>query len=142
MTEEELKIFADKLVTDKTKEEAVFGIYQYGGGSDESYIKANKAGLQIFATELLYASLECDTIINDKDKDVITLDYEAEWVSEDGTTFLQYIEPLQGTREKPILTPERSQIKNDIYKYGCILGLVFIVACIVTGFVTIVKSLF
>jgi hypothetical protein len=140
MTEEELKTFADKLITDTTKADAIFGIYQHGG-SDESYIKANKAGLQIFATELLYASLKCDSIIKDKEKNVIPLDYEAEWVAEDGETFLQYIEPLQGTREKPILKPAKSQIKNDIYKYGCIMGLLFIVACIMTGFVTILKSI-
>lgn len=141
MTDEEIKIFAQKLITDKNKEDAIFGIHQYGGGSDESCIKANKAGLQMFASEILYASLQCDEIIKDEKKNIIPLDYEASWISEEGETFLQYVEPLAGTRTKPIPQPEQSQIKNDIFKYGCIIGLLFILACIIVGFVTIIKGL-
>ena len=141
MTEEELKIFTDKLVTDKIKEEAVFGIYQYGGGSDESYIKANKAGLQLLATELIYASLKCDAVIKDKEKNTIPLDYHAEWVEEESDTLLQYIEPIDGTRKKPIASTKKSDWKDEAFKYGCIIGFLIIGACIVTGFVTIVKTL-
>ena len=141
MTEQEIKIFADKLLTDKVKEEATFGVYRYGGGSDESYVRANKAGLQMLASELLSASLECDTVINDKEKKVITLDFDSEWVDQESDTFLQYIEPLEGTRKKPIESAKGTDWKNEAGKIGCIIGALFIVACIVTGFVAIVKTL-
>lgn len=142
MTNEEIKTFVDTLITDTTKEEAVFGIYQYGGGPDESCVKANKAGLQMFAVEMLQASINSQSIIDDKEKNIITLDYNAEWIAEDGDIYLQYIEPLKGTRKKAMPPTQTSYWKNELIKYGLAFVFLLIVACIITGIVTIVKTIF
>jgi hypothetical protein len=142
MTNEEIKTFADTLIADTSKEDAVFGIYQYGGGPDESCVKANKAGLQMFAAEILKASINSQSIIDDKNKNIITVDYNAEWIDEDSDTFIQYIEPLEGTRKKPIPPPETSYWKNELIKYSLAFVFLLIVVCIITGIVTIVKTIF
>jgi hypothetical protein len=142
MTNEEIKTFLDTLVADTTKEEAMFGIYQYGGGSDESCVKANKAGLQMFAAEILKASIKSESIIDDKNKNIITVDYNAEWIDEDSDTFIQYIEPLEGTRKKPVPAPPTSYWKNELIKYSLAFVFLIIVVFIITGIVTIVKTIF
>jgi len=137
MTNEEIKIFVDKLVTETKKEDAIFGIHQYGGGSDESYVKANKAGLQMFASEILQASITEDN----KTKN-IPLDYNAEWIVEDSETFLQYVEPIAGTRKKPLPPASQSYWKREAKLYSLAFVFLIIVVCIVTGIVTIVKTIF
>lgn len=48
-----------------SKETALFEIYQYGGGPDESFVKADEAGLQLFAIEPLKASLKPEQTLSD-----------------------------------------------------------------------------
>ena len=58
------------------EDDATFGIFQYGGGADESYIKADKQGLRLFALELLMAAQKSNEILHDKEKSIIPIDFE------------------------------------------------------------------
>ena len=53
LTKEELQKIIDQFDEDELKRQGIFGISQYGGGSDESFIRANKKGLELFALQLL-----------------------------------------------------------------------------------------
>lgn len=135
MKDDELKAVVEKLNNSNQKDEAVFGVFQYGGGPDESFIKANKSGLQIFAAEILKASLESKSIIEDKEKSIIPLDYNSDWVDENSDVFLQYIEPIGGTRQNslPIVINKYARIKEDIFKVGCAIIAIFLFACVCLG---------
>jgi hypothetical protein len=76
LNKDELKAIIDQLETANSKDEAYFGIFQYGGGPDESFIKANKQGLELFAAAILRASRDADEIVVDKENNSIPLSYE------------------------------------------------------------------
>ncbi|MFI5141524.1 MAG: hypothetical protein ACHQII_04125, partial [Bacteroidia bacterium] len=116
--------------------------YKYSDVQHESCIKANKAGLQLFAATLLQASIDSKKIIEDKEKNIITLHHDAEWIDFDSDTFINYIEPIGGTRTKPVDQPIRNRFKEETFKIGCIVIFIFIAVCCLTGFVIIVKNLF
>ncbi len=139
MKPEELQNIIDKFDENDLKQKSVFGIFQYGGGSEESFIKANKEGLELFALQLLKASNEVDLILADKEKNNILLDYTENWIHQDSQTFLQYIEP---TTEKQINYPNeenKTTFADKIMPYGC--GLILIILAISTfvGLGTIIK---
>jgi hypothetical protein len=58
MDKEMLQNIILNLEEDILKEKATFGIYQFGGGPDESCIKADEGGLKLFAITLLKAAIE------------------------------------------------------------------------------------
>ena len=139
MTTEELQNLIDKFEEEDLKQKGVFGIFQYGGGSDESFIKANKEGLELFALQLLKASKETGRILADKEKNIITLDFDENWIHQDSNTFLQYIEP---TAEKQINYPKeeyKTTFADKIMPYGCGLILIIIVISILVGLWTMFK---
>ncbi|MCC6371298.1 MAG: hypothetical protein IT236_09865 [Bacteroidia bacterium] len=135
MTDEELKTIINKLDTKHKKAEAIFGIFQYGGGPEECFIRANKSGLQIFAAELLQASVDSKSIIEDTKKKVILLDQDAEWLDDNADVCLQYIEPMDGSRQESlkILNENDSSMQAEVFKIGCILLAVFLFACLCLG---------
>ena len=67
MTNEKLQNIIAQFDEKELKEKALFGILQYGGGPDESFIKANKEGLELFALELLKSASETENILADKE---------------------------------------------------------------------------
>ena len=64
MNKEELQNIIDKLESENRKEKAYFGIFEYGSGPDESYIKADKQGLELFALEILKAARDSEELLN------------------------------------------------------------------------------
>jgi uncharacterized integral membrane protein len=94
MTTEEIAQAAARLKAIVPEQEAYFGIFQYGEGSDESFIRANKQGLVLFAAEILRASAHVDDTIAHETQTIIPLKFdEAEWL--DGDTLIDYIEPVK-----------------------------------------------
>ena len=63
-----------------SKEKGYFSMWQYGGGPDESFIKANRDGLRLYAIELLKASLETDNDVGNG---------EVGWLDGDSNVFLR-----------------------------------------------------
>ena len=97
---------------------------------DEAYIKANKNGLELFAVELLKASIKSEDIIEDSEKSIITFDPKEKWIT--GNIWIGYIEPK---------IEDRIDVKEELYKrtwkdkiveYGCLtiigIGILIFIA--------------
>ncbi|UOQ55426.1 hypothetical protein [Hymenobacter cellulosivorans] len=117
MTPEEIADFTARLAAETPATEASFGIFQYGGGPDESFIRANKQGLQLFAAEMLQAAARVDETLAHETKSIIPLGFaEQEWL--DGEVFMQYIEPLAGRPEPEVAHTVSSTLFDKLMTYG------------------------
>jgi hypothetical protein len=142
MTQEEIKAFIVRLKADTENGQASFGVYKYANSPDEVYIKANKQGLQLFASEILQAITQVDETISNERKNIIPIDYGTGWIDEQSDTCIQYIEPvIARTAEKRVLE-ETGTLKDRAFNYGCIAGLILLLIATATGIVTILKWIF
>ncbi len=135
MTEGELQNIINKFDENELKKQAIWGIFQYGGGSHESFIKANKEGLELFALELLKASYESKSVIENNQDKLIHLDYYGNWIYEDADTYLDYIKL---TDEKPIPKPKieyKPTLADKLmpYLFGAILIILLVALLIGLG---------
>lgn len=140
MTKEELQEIVARLKATNTKDDAYFGIFRYGGGPDESFIKANRQGLELFAAEVLEASMFAEEIVNDHKKNIHSFSYDEEWI--DGETLVQYVEPFLEPRQKikeETVTPSWT---DKMFAGGCILFVVICLVLLITGLVTAIKWMF
>jgi hypothetical protein len=141
LTQEELTGIISKLEPVVSKDTALFEIYQYGGGPDESFIKANRQGLQLFAIELLKASLKVEQTLGDPTKSTIGIEHHE--MLENGDIGIHYIEPTSEIRQaasKP--TPNKETWKDKLIKGGCISVAGIIIIATIVGFISIFKWLF
>lgn len=120
------------------KKDAHLAIYQYGGGSDESYIEANKHGLALFASKILKAALESDKKAIDDDSNIISFDYDEEWLS--GETIIQYVE--FANKDKIESPPDNIRFIDRLIPIGCILVLLFIAIATIMGCISIFNWFF
>lgn len=141
MTKEELQKIINQFDEEELKKQGIFSILQYGGGSDESFIKANKEGLEMFALELLKSSRDAESVIADKEKNIIPLNYDESWIDEFGDTFIQYIEPIKGKQELKSKKYEQTFF-DKLIPAGCIITIIVIVIATIVGLVTITNWLF
>jgi hypothetical protein len=142
LTKEELQKIIDQFDEEELKRQGVFGISQYGGGSDESFIRANKEGLELFALELLKSARDAEAILSETEKKIIPLDYEENWIDENSDTLIQYVEPIadkQKLRPKSEIT---STFTDKLIPYGCGLVAIILVVAVIIGLVTLFKWLF
>jgi hypothetical protein len=139
LTEEEIKELIEQLKSD-AGDEAFFGVFKYGSRSEESFIKANKEGLKLFASQILEAINQVDHTISDETKNIIPIDYD--WTDEDSDTCIQYIEPVVYSTDKKKVIEEPESLKDKAIKYGCFAGLIFLLVAALTGVVTILKWVF
>lgn len=107
--DKEVGVFLEYLKSKKLKEKAYFGIFQYGGGPDESCIKANTEGALQFTHDLL----EAYTLLEEKLEkgeanpiNTLSLDYNTDWI--DGNTFVQYVELTQPDAEEVVTNQQAS----------------------------------
>ncbi|HUC79628.1 MAG TPA: hypothetical protein VMR70_01880 [Flavisolibacter sp.] len=141
MTKQELQDFISKLEPAVSKDTALFEIYQYGGGPDESFIKANPDGLQLFAIELLNASLRVEETIKDSAKN--TIDIEHEKMLQNGDIGIHYIELTLEERQTALeRLPDKQTWKDTLTKGGCISIAVVLVIATIVGLISILKWLF
>lgn len=136
MTQEELQNIINQFNEDDLKQKAIFGIFQYGSGSDESYIKANKEGLEFFALQMLRASIDTDNILSDEKKNIITFDYTDNWIDDNSDTLIQYIEPRSDTQTKRIEDTKLSFF-DKLIPYGCFLVLIIGLIVFIIGIIKI-----
>jgi hypothetical protein len=123
------------------EDDATFGIYQYGGGTDECYIKANKEGLRLYALELLIAAQKAEEVFEDPKQNIIPISYLENWIDQDSQVFLQYIDPVRKRSESPF-TEAKSTIKDNLTTGGCLLFLIFILLAVIVGAASIFKWIF
>jgi hypothetical protein len=112
-----------------------FGIYD--GSSEAAYIRANREGLQLFARELLRASLTLDY---HTDGTPIPLSRHALPIG--GEVRLTHVQPCEGAE---LLLPEPPQepgMKQHLARWGVILGALVVCVSTLIGFYTLVRWLF
>lgn len=119
-------------------DEASFGIFQYGGGTDECYIKANKDGLQLYALELLMAAQKMEEGFGDPERKIIPISYQDNWIDEESDVLLQYIDPVQ-KRAGTAVAEKKSTLNDKLVSGGCFLLFIFIVMSVLVGAVNIIK---
>ena len=142
MKKEELQNVIDKLENACPNEKAYFGIFMYGGDPTESYIKANKEGLELFALEILKVAQDSEKLLkSDKDTSVFPEGFKEDWIDNESSTFIQYVEltnEIRANVEEPY-----SETWNDLaMKFGCIGGILIAIISFIVGFVTVLKWLF
>ena len=142
MTQDELQKIIDQLEEQTSKDKATFGIFQYGGGSDESFIQADKEGLKLFALGLLKAASKTNEIIADKEKNIIPIPFEESWINEQSDTAIQYIEPVDKRLDSKEVKKYKETIAAKLLPYGCIVGLLIIVIAFIVGLVTLIRWVF
>lgn len=137
MTDEELKNIISELEKRNEKEKAYFGFYQYGGGPDESCIKANRKGLELFAVELLKAGIESENRKFEENK-VESIGLNIDWTDENGEFFFDYVELTNNDKEPNKTTfPEYEDTwKDKMFKIGCIGIGIILVGLIIVGLMT------
>lgn len=141
MKKEELNKIIESLESSCSMDDAYIAMYQYGGGPDESFAKANKEGLELLAVQFLKASRDFDEIVNDDEKNVIPLDYEEDWI--DGDIFIQYVEPVDKTgKQIKEEKPQDETFFDRLVPFGCIGGIILIVISAIIGLISIVKWIF
>ena|SRR5690606_29459742 len=143
LTKEELQKIIDQFDEEELKRLGIFGILQYGGGADESFIRANKEGLELFALELLKAARDTETTLADSEKKVIAnFDHDEDWIDKNSDTFITYIEPI-ADKQKSNPEPEyQSTFADKLIPFGCGLIAIFLVTIFLSGLFTIIKWLF
>lgn len=142
MTTEALEKIINEFDKEELKKQAIFGLYAYGGGTDESFIRANKEGLELFALELLASAKNSENLLkNDKDK-TISLENCEEWIDQDSTIYLNYIEVIEGKRKKIINEEEKSTILDMIMPYGCGFILIVLIVATIIGLINIFNWIF
>jgi hypothetical protein len=140
MKKEELDEIIYKLENSNSPFDAYLAIYQYGGGPDESFAKANKEGLELFAAQLLKASRDFDNVLSDKEKNVIPLSYNEEWI--DGDIFIQYIEPTNKKRELAKEQLYKQPFVDRLVLVGCFAVIILLLISTVIGLISILKLIF
>lgn len=104
---------------------------QYGEGKDESFIKANKEGLLLYALQLILASekIEKISVPNSIQKTVtfgVNEEWEKEkWIDEDSSRIIGYIEKFEMDDEK-IIERNDSNVFEKLIPIGCfVLFIIF-----------------
>ncbi len=145
MEHKKIQEFIDSFQLDKLEEEAIFGILSYGGGPDESFIKANKEGTLLYAIDLLKAVTKFEEMqqnkTNNKDNTIYTLETD-NWIDENSETIIGYLDPIfyKRAKKKEIESSKNStldKIKNKATGIGCFAIIILIVVSTFVGLETI-----
>lgn len=140
MTQQKLQSNIEQLQQETDSANASFGIYQNGGGTDESFIRANPDGLREMAIALLKAAAEMAEQEPSAEKKIIPFPHDASWIDENGDTFIQYIEPSGNKPVAPL--DEKESLKDSAFKYGFIAFFILLVVACIVGLVTLFNWVF
>lgn len=135
MTRPKIQEIADLLVQASNPETAYFGFDEYGGdASDEWFVKANKDGLQLFAAELLFTTIDVD------EHNIRVPDQEGVWF-DNSLLQIDYIELVERKREAIKKETPKSEASESIFTIGCLLLIFFSLVCMVVGLIAIIRWL-
>ncbi len=137
MTDKKIAELIDQLRSEKTYDEAYIGFFQFGGGPDESFIKANRQGLELYAADLLAAALETETEFGSEKEKTYGLDHVL--LADDSEFGFSYVELKKEKRNeiKP-LSEYKETWKEKAFKIGCIAIGIVLIAFLIIGFITAV----
>ncbi|GAB4023451.1 hypothetical protein [Spirosoma koreense] len=114
-------------------EKAYINFFMYGGGVDESAIRANKDGLLLFAQRLIQAANEIDKVV--EGKTVSISDEYAEWIDSESEICFHYVEKVSGYTNSD--EPETWQ--DRIEKYFIFALFISAVGIFILGLWTLVN---
>ncbi|WP_129021113.1 hypothetical protein [Edaphocola flava] len=134
MQKEQLQELIDKLEETQLVHDAYFKIGSENGHHTESYIRANKEGLRLFALRLLKASNQ-----NEKTSLPHWFDITEEWLEDDSEVFINHIQILQEKRTSVPPEIESSDTGGKLLGYGCILIMLLLITSTIIGLITIVQ---
>ncbi len=144
MTTPGLRAVIQQLKETNLKENAYLGFFYNDDGSETCYMKANKEGLELYATKILEASLEMDRrMFSDKKKEVFNL--PSKWFVNDSDFQFSFIELLQKTKAETMNSVELKHSirwKDKLMGYTIVGCLIFALISTLTGFVTILSWFF
>ncbi|WP_298239513.1 hypothetical protein [uncultured Algibacter sp.] len=137
MTDKEIGELINELRSKKNYDEAYIGFFQYGGGPDESFIKANRQGLELHAAELLAAALETETEFESGKEKTYGLDQDL--LDDDSEFGFSYVELKKEKRNdiKPY-SEYKETWKDKAFKIGCIAIGILLIVLLIIGFITAV----
>ena len=137
MTNEELNDLIAKLESETSMEKAIFEIRKID--VEESFVKANKEGLQIFALELLKASAQAEQAAMKNQ----LIHFENLELLENGDICPYYIEPTLEKRQTRIPEPLRKETwKDKLTTGGCVTVLLILITATIVGLISILKWAF
>lgn len=138
MNDKDIEKLIEQLRNQKNYDEAYIGYFQYGGQPDESYIKANRQGLELHAAELLEAALETKAGFEDNKMKTFGLD---EGISDiEGDYFFQYVELIKEVRSKVNPNSDYQQTWKDKAIEKILIGvLISIPILAIIGFIKIIQ---
>lgn len=142
MTNEELQSIIEQFDETKLKQQGIFGVYQFGGGPDESYIRANKEGLELFALELLKAATGKNVRLSNELKNIVDFCIDEEWIDENCDTLLYYVELTPDKQKPKPKINHQGTLGNRFAVFGCILTVIVLVIASIMGLGTILDWLF
>ncbi|GAB3554574.1 hypothetical protein [Spirosoma fluminis] len=114
-------------------EKAYINFFMYGGGTDESAIRANKDGLLLFAQRLIKAANEMDKVA--EGQTVPISDDYAEWIDSGSEIGFHYVQKVSGY----INTDDQETWKDRIEKYFIFAMFVGAIGIFVLGLWTLVN---
>jgi len=139
---EELQQIIDQFDEVGLKAQGVFGIFQYGGGADESYIRANKEGLELYALWLLKASKESENILTTEGEKIINLDNLGDWIDENSDTSIDYIALLPNKMAFGEATKYQETTMDKMRGIGCMLVVILLLISTIIGVGTLAMWIF
>lgn len=141
LTKEELQKIIDQFNEKELKSLGVFGIFRYRDNYDESFLKANKEGLELFALQLLKSARDIETILSDTTKNIIPLEYNEDWMDENSDIFIQYIEPVADRQKLKYKSEYKSTFTDKLIFCGCGLIVFILLISVIVGFITLISWL-
>lgn len=142
MTNRNIRTIVDHIREDNSIDNAYLGFFQYGGGIDESFIKANKEGLLLYASYLLEAGLEIESRSFNETK-TESFGLSPDFISENTDFDFHYVELFNKSRFEIETIPEYIENRNDKLA-GYVIGgfLISLLTLIIIGFITVLKWIF
>jgi hypothetical protein len=141
MTKEELKKIVAELEKQNEKEKAYFGFYQYGGGPDESCLKANRKGLELFSAELLKVAIKSDNF-EFKENKIESISLEIDWTDENSHFYFDHVE-LTNKDKGPIgaFSHPKDTWRDKLFVISLIGMGILLIGLLIVGLITTVSWL-
>lgn len=139
-----LRAVIQQLKETNLKENAYLGFFYNDDDCETCYIKANKEGLELYATKLLEASLEMDrrAFVENK-KEVFNLSLK--WFVKHSDFEFSFIELVQKTKDEiigPIKKEYNQTWKDKLSGYGILGCFILALISMFTGIVVIITWFF
>ncbi|NOQ75559.1 MAG: hypothetical protein GQ574_26350 [Crocinitomix sp.] len=138
MEKEELNRIIALLESSNSTEDAYLAIYADHDPYD-GYAKANKEGLELFAAQLLKASIDCDKDLTDEKPNIIKLEYE-KWMA--GELFIVAIEQVDKNKIETKQVSDENTFLGNVFGVGCLGIVIFGFISAIVGAVSIFKWIF